>query len=164
MMRVLVAYGSKHGSTEAVARAVASTLGRTGNPVEVHSAETVDDVDGYDAVVLGGALYMGRLHRAARRFLELHREALARLPLAVFALGQQSPEHEPESRAQLQHALDRAKVAPDTIAIFGGVIDPEQLHFPFNHMPETDGRDWKAIEEWALAFAATVDAQEPLRV
>jgi hypothetical protein len=36
---------------------------------------------------LGGALYMGRLHREARRFLRTHREALATRPLAVFAMG-----------------------------------------------------------------------------
>ena len=164
MMRLLVAYGSKHGSTEAVARAIASTLSRSGNAVEVHSAETVDDVGDYDAVVLGGAIYMGRLHRSARRFLELHRDAIAEVPLAVFAMGPQSLDKEAESRAQLQHALDRARVAPDTVAIFGGVIDPTQLHFPFNHLPETDQRDWKAIEEWALEFAAIVEAQAPLRV
>ena len=164
MKRILVAYASKHGSTEEVAREIASTLRRGGNIVYVHGAETVADLSSYDAVVLGGALYMGRWHRDARRFIESHREALARVPFAVFALGPPSMEKEADSREQVQHALDRAEVAPDCVAIFGGVIDPAKLRFPFNHMPETDQRDWTAIEEWALEIAAIVEDQEPVRV
>ncbi len=36
---------------------------------------------------LGAPLYMGRWHRDARAFLRRHRDALAKRPLAVFALG-----------------------------------------------------------------------------
>jgi hypothetical protein len=31
-------------------------------------------------------------------------------------------------------------------------------------MPETDARDWKAIEQWALDVLGLVEDQEPLRV
>jgi menaquinone-dependent protoporphyrinogen oxidase len=163
MKRILVAYASKHGSTEDVAREVASTLRRGGNIVYVHGAATVADVSTYDAVVLGGALYMGRWHRDARRFLELHHEALTRVPFAVFALGPPSLEKEAGSREQLQHALGRGHAEPDAVAIFGGVVDPAKLRFPFNHMPETDARDWEAIERWALDVLRLVE-REPAAV
>jgi menaquinone-dependent protoporphyrinogen oxidase len=159
MKRCLVAYASKHGSTEDVAREIASTLRRSGNIVYVHDAETVSDLSGYDAVVLGGALYMGRWHRDARAFVELHREALAHVPFAVFALGPASMEKEAGSRKQLQHALDHAQVAPDTVTIFGGVVEPAKLRFPFNHLPKTDARDWPAIERWALEVLRLVDQE-----
>jgi menaquinone-dependent protoporphyrinogen oxidase len=163
MKRLLVAYASKHGSTADVAREIASTLRRGGNIVYVQNAEAVTDLSSYDAVVLGGALYMGRWHRDARAFVELHHEALARVPFAVFALGPASMDKEAGSRKQLQHALDRAEAAPDAVAIFGGVIDPAKLRFPFNHMPATDGRDWPAIERWALDVLQLVE-QEPATV
>ena len=163
MKRILVAYASRHGSTEDVAREVASTLRRGGNIVDVQSAETVADLRSYDAVVLGGALYMGRWHRDARRFVEQHHGALEHMPFAVFALGPPSMEKEADSRKQLQHALDRAQVAPDTTAIFGGVIEPAKLRFPFNHMPETDARDWPAIEQWALGVLRLLE-REPAAV
>ena len=35
------------------------------------------------------------------------------------------------------------------MAIFGGVVDPAKLHFPFSHMDATDARDWDAIHTWA---------------
>jgi menaquinone-dependent protoporphyrinogen oxidase len=163
MKRIVVAYASKHGSTEDVGREIASTLRRGGNIVYLHGAETVADLSSYDAVVLGGALYMGRWHRDARRFLELHRSALERMPFAAFALGPPSLEKEADSRKQLQYALDRAHVLPDTVAIFGGVIDPARLRFPFNHMPRTDARDWPAIEQWALEVLQLVE-REPVAV
>jgi menaquinone-dependent protoporphyrinogen oxidase len=163
MKRCLVAYATKYGSTEDVAREIASTLRRGGHIVYVQDAETVDDLREYDAVVLGGALYMGRWHRDARAFVELHHQALARLPFAVFALGPASMDKEAGSRKQLQHALGHAQVEPHAVAIFGGVVDPAKLRFPFNHMPKTDARDWPAIERWALEVLGLIE-QEPAAV
>src|SRR3954452_3710039 len=105
--RVLVAFASRHGSTREVAGAVAETLRAHGLAADVLPAAEVDDLSPYAAVVLGGALYTGHLHKAARRFLSRHRQALAALPLAVFALGPQTlePDAVASSRAQLDRAL-----------------------------------------------------------
>ena len=55
------------------------------------------------------------------------------------------------SRAQLDRALTR--VEPVSMAIFGGVIRPDALRFPFNRMPACDARDWDAIRAWAHELA-----------
>jgi menaquinone-dependent protoporphyrinogen oxidase len=154
---VLVAYASKLGTTREVAESVASTLRSHGLAVEVQAADAVDTLDGVDAVVLGGGLYMARLHADARRFLTRHRERLAELPLAVFAMGPGSTSEKDmaASRKQLDHALAKVpELRPVEIAIFGGALDPTKLHFPFNRMPACDARDWDAIEAWALRVAA----------
>lgn len=106
--------------------------------------------------MLGGALYTGRLHKDALRFLARHRDALAHRPLAVFALGPRTLEFSDAaaSRAQLDRALRSAHVVPDAVTIFGGVIKPAKLHFPFNRMPASDARDWAAIEAWAAEIVA----------
>ena len=124
----------------------------------------VADLSEYGAVVLGGALYMGRWHRGARGFLDRHREALAELPFAVFALGPPSLDKADDSRAQLQRALDHAHVTPDAVAIFGGVIDPANLRFPFNRLPKTDERDWRAIERWAVDVLQLVEREPALAI
>ena len=152
MERILVAYATKHGSTREVADAVAATLQRRGLAVDTRPADEVDSLDDYDGVVLGGALYTGRLHRDARRFLKTHRSALAGLPLAVFAMGPRTTEADDVagSRAQLDRALAAVpEVEPVSVAIFGGVLDPEQLRFPFSRMPASDARNWDAILDWA---------------
>ncbi len=41
----------------------------------------------YDAVVIGGAIYGGRWHRDARRFVRRHRDALGRRPVWMFSSG-----------------------------------------------------------------------------
>src|SRR4051812_31936738 len=153
--RILVAYASRHGSTREVAEAIAATLAERGLEVDVQPAASVKAVDAYDAVVLGGALYTGRWHRDARQFLARHRAALGRLPLAVFAMGPRTLEDDDvaSSREQLEQALARVPdVRPVAVAIFGGVVDPDQLHFPLSRMPASDARDWDAIRAFAEAL------------
>jgi menaquinone-dependent protoporphyrinogen oxidase len=113
----------------------------------------VTSVDDFDCVVLGGALYMGRWHADAKAFMKRHHEALASLPVAVFAMGPLTLEEKDVASARTQ--LDRAlrpyrDVTPVSVGIFGGVVDLSKLRFPFNRMPETDARDWDAIREWAI--------------
>jgi menaquinone-dependent protoporphyrinogen oxidase len=153
---VLVAYATKHGSTREVAEAVAETLRERGFEVQVRPASEVDDVGGYHGVVVGGALYTGRLHADARRFLNAHRRALAQLPLAVFAMGPRTLAEEDmtSSRRQLDSALEKVpELHPVSVAVFGGVLDPSQHHFPINRMPASDARNWGAIRAWVESVA-----------
>lgn len=83
---VLVAYGSKHGSTREIAEAIAETFRSKGVDARAESALTADPHDAR-AVVVGAALYTGRIHAHALRFLRAYEETLAELPLAVFGSG-----------------------------------------------------------------------------
>ena len=106
---VLVAYASNHGSTREIAEAISGSLEKAGLRAHLRPAIEVDDLDGYDAVVLGAPIYMGRWQRHAHAFLRRHRSALAERPLAVFALGplHDDPKEWSEARAQLDTALAR---------------------------------------------------------
>jgi menaquinone-dependent protoporphyrinogen oxidase len=165
MTRTLVAYASKHGSTQEVARWIGSYLRDAGHDVDVRDAATVTDIDPYDAVILGGSLYMGRWHADARAFLQRHRAAIAEHPLAVFALGPLTLEEGQVagSRRQLRKALTHLGVRPQFAAVFGGVVDPEKLRFPFSRMAQADARDWSEIEAWmgevTIGFADYVPAE-----
>jgi menaquinone-dependent protoporphyrinogen oxidase len=156
---LLVAYGSKHGSTQEVAEAIARRLRKSGLEVELRSAADVADLTPYDGVVLGGALYFGRWHQDAVRFLAKHRRELAAQSPAIFALGPKTADTQglAESRAQLDKTLAKVpQVEPRSIAVFGGVVDPPKLRFPLNRMPASDARDWNAIDEWADDVATTL--------
>ncbi|HEX2410344.1 MAG TPA: flavodoxin domain-containing protein [Solirubrobacteraceae bacterium] len=153
---VLVAYATKKESTHEVADAVAARLRELGQEVDVRPAAEVGTLSPYGAVVVGGALYAGRWHRDARRFLATHREQLARRPVAVFAMGplKLEPAEVEGARNQLDRALAKEhELTPASVTIFGGVIDPAKLHFPFDRMPAGDARDWDAIRSWADSLA-----------
>ena len=64
-MTVLVAYSSKHGSTEGIAQAIGDRLRELGEPVEVGSVDEIGDVAEFRAVVLGSAVYAGSWMEAA---------------------------------------------------------------------------------------------------
>ncbi len=162
MDTVLVAYATKRGSTREVAADVARVIRQSGVEVEISPAREVKSLDRYRAVVLGGALYSGRWHKDARKLLKHRRRELASLPLAVFAMGPKSTEPDAIDRAgaQLARALDVVpEVHPFSTAIFGGVIDPSKLRFPFKNMPAVDARDWEAIQAWADGLAHELAAQ-----
>ena len=167
--RVLVAYGSKHGSTEEVATAIAFALDGRGLTVDLEPAAVVTDLAPYGLVVLGGSLYFGRWHQDARRLLRSLGRAPGTREVAVFAMGPRTLDAADiaSSRAQLHRALQRVPaVVPQWEAIFGGVIRPERLAFPFNRMPASDARDWAAIRAWATRIADECGAarEEDVRV
>lgn len=148
MGTILVAYATKHGSTEEVAEEIAFTLCDLGWRVDLRSAREVrkqikDDV----LVVLGGAIYSGRLHPDARRFLKRHRRELLKVPVAVFGMGPLGLEKEAWERSRAQLARNLAKQAwlrPARMTVFGGV-DPRKPRWDVDR----DLRDWEAIRSWA---------------
>jgi menaquinone-dependent protoporphyrinogen oxidase len=161
---VLVAYATKRESTHEVAEALAKRLREHALEVDVRPAAEVGTLAPYGAVVLGGALYAGRWHRDARRFLASHAKQLAARPVAVFAMGPLTtePKDLDAARKQLDRALAKApEVGPVAVTIFGGVIDPSRLHFPFNHMAAADARDWSAVRAWADELAGALTPRSP---
>lgn len=160
---ILVAYATRYGSTQEVAEAVAATLREHELAVDVQRMSDVPSLDGYDAIVLGAALYMNRWHTDALRFVERHRNALTQRPVAIFALG---PVHDRsvekewlDARAQLDQELAKYPwLTPVAVEILGGRFDPSKLRFPLNvfagKAPASDARDWTAIRAWANELVA----------
>jgi menaquinone-dependent protoporphyrinogen oxidase len=151
--KILVAFATKHGSTQEVAEAMATTLREQGHEVEVQAAAKVKSADEFDLVVLGAPLYSGKWHRAAHSFLKRHRSALETRPVAIFALGPRKPPSEgtwPRSQEQLDRALAKhPELAPVATALFGGVDPPKKGRTP------RDQRDWQAIARWAAEIIAS---------
>jgi menaquinone-dependent protoporphyrinogen oxidase len=157
---ILVAYATQHGSTREVAAAVAARLREDGLEAELKPACDVADLTPYCGVVLGGAIYTGRLHHDAVAFLHRFHTELAVLPIAIFAMGPKTldPCDLASSRGQLAKALAKATdIDPYEVAVFGGVIDPKTLGFPFNRLHASDARDWDEIDAFARRCADAYD-------
>ncbi|HEY6959171.1 MAG TPA: flavodoxin domain-containing protein, partial [Candidatus Limnocylindria bacterium] len=90
-MKVLLAYASRYGSTKAIAERIGSKIRETGITIEVVPAKQVDDASGYDAYIVGSALYILDWMKDAKEFVERNRALLISRPLWLFSSGPISP-------------------------------------------------------------------------
>ena len=86
-MRVLVTAASKYGATDEIAHAIGDTLTDAGHDTTVVAAADVAGIDGYDALVIGSAVYAGHWLDAAKQLVRTHAEALRARPVWLFSSG-----------------------------------------------------------------------------
>ncbi|MFS8204728.1 flavodoxin domain-containing protein [Streptomyces sp. CWNU-52B] len=167
---VLVAYGTKNGSTARIAEAIAAVLRKDGLVAESLPARSVAaDVGSYDAVVLGGGLYAGHWHRDARRFVRRHRGELAGRPVWLFSSGPldaSASERDIPPVPDVTRAMDGLDVREHVT--FGGCIEEGAKGFVARMIVRSgkggDFRDFTAIEAWAARIgAALVDDRSQSR-
>jgi menaquinone-dependent protoporphyrinogen oxidase len=166
MMRVLVTAATKYGATAEIAAAIAEVLDEHGLEATVLPPDQVEEVDGYDAVVLGSAVYAGHWLKPARELVERHAGALAGRPVWLFSSGPvgdpPKPEEDPVDVADLLAATDAREHR-----IFAGKLVRKQLSFPERaivsalRVPEGDFRDWTEIRRWAAGIADAMGAGSP---
>jgi menaquinone-dependent protoporphyrinogen oxidase len=159
-MRVLVTAASRHGATHEIAAAIAAGLERRGLDADARPAEELASLDGYDAYVIGSAVYVGRWMDTARELVEAHATALASRPVWLFSSGPLGPpdalkpEGDPVDAAALIAAVDA-----EDHRVFAGRLDRKLLSFGEKaviiavHAPEGDFRDWDAIDGFAAGIA-----------
>ncbi|MDX6560259.1 MAG: menaquinone-dependent protoporphyrinogen oxidase [Gaiellales bacterium] len=158
-MNVLVAAASRHGATQEIADAIGITLNAEGMSASVVPIAEVADLAGYEAFVLGSAVYMGRWLDSAKTFVERNSETLSNQPTWLFSSG---PIGDPP-RPKQPEAVDVDDVVSKTHAnehkLFAGKLDKNALGFGERAVMlafravEGDYRDWDEIQAWARAVA-----------
>ena len=143
-MLVLVAYGSKRGGTEGLARMIAEDLQAEGFTVDLRSARYVGGLQGYDAVIVGGALYGSRWHRDARRLVKRYAVGLRSVPTFLFSSGPlddsaTSKEIPPVSGVA---ALMKRIGAADHVT-FGGRLAPDATGVVARALAKKHAGDWR---------------------
>jgi menaquinone-dependent protoporphyrinogen oxidase len=147
-MSILVTFGSKRGGTEGLAAMVADGLRQEGFTVDVIAAPAAKEVDGYEAVIVGGALYAFRWHRDARRFTKRHTRQLRLRPTWFFSSG---PVDESATQKDIppvkgvQALMDR--VQANGHVTFGGRLAPDAKGFPASAMAKKKAGDWRDPEQ-----------------
>ena len=162
-MRVLVTAASRHGATHEIASAIAAGLSRRGVDAEARPTEELDSLDGYDAFVVGSAVYIGRWLEPAQRLVEEHAGRLAAAPVWLFSSGPLGP---PDALKPEGDPVEVAGLVEKTRAaghrVFAGRLDRNLLGFGEKAVvvavraPEGDFRDWEAIDAFAGEIAAAI--------
>ena len=161
MSRILIAYGTRTGTAEEVSGTIANVLADHGAEVKVLPARDVKDVDGYDAVVLGTAVRVGRLMPEVVRLAKANRERLSGVPVALFLVCRTMREDTDETRQRASEFLAplRELVTPVSEGLFGGAVRPKRtgliarLALRLVKAPKGDFRNWDAIRAWATDVA-----------
>jgi menaquinone-dependent protoporphyrinogen oxidase len=161
--RVLIAYASKHGSTEEIAIAIGDRLKSDQVEVDVRPANAVNSLDGFDACILGSAVYIGQWRKDAVHLLKRHKESLANMKVWVFSTGP-TGEGDPVELLKgwkypeaLKPLLD--KIDPVDITVFHGSLEEKKLNgmekiaIKMVKAPLGDFRDWEAVKSWTVGIA-----------
>ena len=168
-MRALVVAASRHGATREIAQAVAEELRCHGVDSELLDATVamgMTDLEKYDAVVLGSAVYMGNWLPEARQFFEGHRTTLGTVPLWLFSSGPIGDDPKPHGDPEgIKEILETSGARGH--CVFVGKLDKKNLGFAERlaakvvRSPEGDFRDWDAIREWARGIATSLRLRQP---
>jgi menaquinone-dependent protoporphyrinogen oxidase len=167
-MRVLVTWGSTSGGTEGIARTIGDTLQREGFEVDVLPPGAAVKATGFDAAIVGGALYANLWHRAARRFVSRRQRDLRRVPVWFFSSGPldgSSDREDTRPTPQVQTLMERVGALGH--ATFGGRLAPDARGFPASAMAKKHSGDWRnlpRIRSWAADIARVLPTARPGRV
>jgi menaquinone-dependent protoporphyrinogen oxidase len=162
-MRVLVTAASKHGATLEIAERIGAELSSGGADAAVRLADEVDSIEGYDAVVVGSAVYFGHWLQAARDLIDRHGDGLKARRVWLFSSGPLGP---PDHLVPEGDVVDPGPLLEATGAVehrvFPGRLDRSALGLRDRaimralHAPEGDFRDWDAVAEFAREIAVSL--------
>ena len=186
MPRIQIVYATRHGATTGIARRIGEVLRDAGAEVEVVDAATHPDAHGFDAYVIGSAIYMGSWLKPGIEYLDRNQLQLAARPVWLFSSGPLPDEHMPLKDSPMAHALGpadgpgsggRKRITALANAIrvrdhrvFDGAYNPADppqtlieriaLMLPAvkNVLPTGDFRPWADIDAWAKEIAGEVVA------
>lgn len=157
-MHLLVTVGSRHGSTREIGAEIAQVLGQAGHAVEILDPDDVTSLDGFDAVVLGSAVYVGRLAESVRALAQRLEWSLAELPLWFFWTGPiGNPPRPAEEPEEVGHVATRLRA--NGVHMFAGRLEQSELGMAERALVATVGaapgdyRDWDDIDRWAESIA-----------
>jgi len=161
-VKVLVAHASRMGSTAEIAQHIAAQLSGAGHDVDTSPCAQAPGAEGYDAVLVGSALYIGRWDKSALRYLSAQATQLTGRPTWLFQSGPCGEGWEAEDVATpraVRRLSRQIGLAPPMT--FGGRLERARTTTWLGRWLATgayagDFRDWDQVTAW------TTDVEEQL--
>jgi len=160
-MHILVTAASKHGATDEVADAIATRIAASGFTVDRLAPADVTSVEGYDAVVVGSAVYILQWMPEAHDFMERFKDELPAGQVWAFSVGMNDvPKNSEQDGSRVGPLLTHVKCRE--LRTFPGRYKPSLLSLRersiarLARVAEGDFRDWEAIDQWADEIVAAL--------
>jgi menaquinone-dependent protoporphyrinogen oxidase len=185
-MKTLIVYGTRYGATASTSEEIAKVLRGEGFDTQVFNAkkEKIKNISGYDLIILGTGLQMGRWTGEAEDFLKKFKAELDAKKFAIFVSTMKSvPEREGDAKAlaetrkwDLDDKVAKWQLHPISVGFFGGVIDFNKMNFiarkAFGSIRKKldaagfkesepgvyELRNWEEIRGWAKELAQKAQA------
>ncbi len=177
-MKALIVYGSNTGSTKEIAETIASKLSDSGIMFDLVDLkkEKSSRPEGYDLVIVGSGIKMGKWTTEALNYLKDHEESLSLLPHAIFVSSGFASEPSRREQSKVDYidaVLDKhPMLKPLSTGLFGGLYDWKRYNFVIKRLvisllksmdhteidtsKPLDFRDWDMINAWAEELASSV--------
>jgi len=126
MSEILIAYGTRQGHTEKIARRIAKQIRAVGRHVDLVDVKRAPELDGYDAVIVGASVHARGFEPEVRRWTKKHRYEIQRIPNAFFSVSLTAANDDAKSKAEIGSMVDtflkEADWRPRQVANFAGAL------------------------------------------
>jgi len=124
----MIAYASKYGTTEEVAKRIAESLQKkSGKEVAVKPIAEIADLGKPEAVIVGSPLYHGGWLPDAIAFVRKNSAALSRIPTWLFSVGPLGTELKDDEEQPFELAEFREKIGQSHHTVFHGALSHSKL-------------------------------------
>lgn len=174
MNKVLVIYATHFGQTRAIAMAIAERLRERGAQPDVLDARYTDQLpapDGYDAIVIGSRVELGRHANTVVDYIRHHQDTLERMPSAFFSVSMAAapPNTAPDPSGYMEALFTKLSWRPRCARTFAGGLPYRRygwlLRFVMKRISKSAGHttdttknheftDWGAVRAFADEVAA----------
>jgi menaquinone-dependent protoporphyrinogen oxidase len=184
MTRILIAYGTCEGHTGRIAKYLADVIGAQGYEVQAVNVERVGvgQPEGYDAVIVGASIHLGKHERCVVDYVRENRDILERrLPSAFFSVSLSAGEATEEARKAVGNCIEKfvkqTGWRPSMIGRFAGALLYTKYGFFKRWMmkriarskesPDLDTSrdyvytDWHSVKHFADEFLGTLELARP---
>lgn len=179
--KVLIAYGTRYGSTEEISQEIAKTLGEKDFEVELFNLGIIKPknwpkLENYDGVIVGTSLKINSWKKQVKSFLEKNKEKLKAFKFGVFTCGAYAIAEPEDAYEDIDKRLaENFELEAHIRDAFGGVLDfsedsnvgragnlalkltalglEKDKGIKFDKEGRNDFRDWDKIRSFAESFS-----------
>ena len=171
MNKVLIAYGTRYGTTTEVVQDMSNTARELGAQVDVVHLEKgtpFPEPEEYDLVIIGSGIQAGQWTKRPLKYIEEKLEGLSKTKVALFVVSGYAGNPDKVAEAQADYLDSMSEkypgLSPISTALIGGMFEFKRYNLVVralvkrivkSQMPEgedlpekIDFRDWDMIRDW----------------
>jgi len=159
MARLAVLYDSSEGQTAKIAERIGRHASELGHVVRVANVRKLPGnfpLDGFDGVLLGASIHVGRHSRRAVDFVKRHRAMLNSVPSSFFSVSLsaagKTPQHREQAERCIAEFLQRTGWKPMMTASIAGALRYREYgflkRFIMRRIAAKEGGDTDLTRDW----------------